>query len=180
MKDQTMSAFNKLEKQREGFLNLYRQQDVENLRFRPDQDSWNMLQVMRHLVTAESLSLTYIKRKLTKGENIPKAGAGEKFRSVLLKLALALPIKFKAPKVAEVKEDYPDFESTMEEWHSIRAELKQLLISTDAEIFSKSIYKHPRAGYLTLKQTITFMEDHIEHHLKQVNRIMKHPQFPKR
>ena len=180
MKDQTISAFNKLEKQREEFLNLYRQQDEENLRFRPDHDSWNMLQVMRHLVTAESLTFIYIKRKLTNGENIPKAGAGEKFRYLLLKMALALPIKFKAPKVAEVKEDYPDFESTMEEWQSIRAELKKLLISTDAEIFSKSIYKHPRAGYLTLNQTIAFIEDHIEHHLKQVYRIMKHPQFPNR
>lgn len=98
----------------------------------------------------------------------------------MLKLELALPIKFKAPKVAEVKEEYPDFETTMEEWHSIRVELKQLLMSADVEIFSKSIYKHPRARYLTLKQTIAFMEDHIEHHLKQVNQIMKHPKFPNR
>ncbi|MFO7799093.1 DinB family protein [Rhodohalobacter sp.] len=178
MKDRTISAYNELEKQREDFLNLYRQQNREQLRFKSETESWNMLQVMRHLVTAESLSLVYIKRKLRDAENIPKVGVKAKLRAFLLKMALALPIKFKAPKIAEVKEDYPDFDSTIEEWNSVREELKELLLNADEEIFSKTIYKHPRAGYLTLKQTVNFMEDHIGHHQKQVDRIMHHPQFP--
>jgi hypothetical protein len=178
MKERTISAFNKLEKQRVDFLNIYRQQNREKLRFRPDQNSWNMLQVMRHLVTAESLSLAYIRRKLRETESIPKVGIGAKSRAVLLKMALALPIKFKAPKVAEVTEDYPDFESTIEEWNNVRKEFKEILLKADEEIFHKTIYKHPRAGYLTLKQTVNFIEDHIRHHQKQVDRIMSHPQFP--
>lgn len=178
MKDRTIRAFGRLEKQRDEFLNLYRQKNREQLRFKPEADSWNMLQVMRHLVTAESLSLIYIKRKLSKPESGLKAGVMAKIRAFLLKLALALPIKFKAPKIAEVKENYPDFESTNEEWDNARQELKNLLLNADEEIFSKTIYKHPRAGYLTLKQTISFMGDHIGHHLKQVDRIMNHPQFP--
>lgn len=178
MKDRTIRAFDKLEKQRAELLNLYRQQNLEQLQFKPKADSWNMLQVMRHLVTAESLSLVYIKRKMNEAENIPKVGAMAKIRAFLLKLALGSPIKFKAPKIAEVKEENPDFNATTDEWDNIREELKELLLSADEDIFSKTIYKHPRAGYLTLKQTIIFMEDHIDHHLKQVGRIMNHPQFP--
>jgi len=178
MKEQAISKFNKLEKLREKFLNLYRQQNRDQIQFRPEPDSWNMLQVMRHIVTAESRSLIYIKRKMNDTEKLPKVDFMTKVRALLLKSALALPIKFKAPKIAEVKEDNPDFESTVEEWDKVRNELEELLKNADEEVFSKTIYKHPRAGYLTLKQTISFMEDHIEHHLKQVNRIMNHPQFP--
>jgi len=178
MKKRTLKVFNRLEEQREKFLNLYRQQNTDQLQFRPEADSWNMLQVLRHIVTAESLSLAYINRKVSKADKLPEVDFMTKIRALLLKIALALPIKFKAPKIAEVKEEFPFYESTAEEWDKVRYELGELLKNADEEIFSKTIYKHPRAGYFTLKQTLDFMEDHIDHHLKQVDRIMKHPQFP--
>ncbi|MDZ7757984.1 DinB family protein [Rhodohalobacter sp.] len=178
MKKKTLKAFNKLEIQREEFLNLFHSHSENQLQFRQEANSWNMLQVMRHLVTAESMSLTYIKRKVNNADKLQKADFMAKLRALLLKIALALPIKFKAPKIAEVKEENPDFESTVEEWNNVREELHELLENTDEAIFSKTIYKHPRAGYLTLKQTLEFMEDHINHHRKQIGRIMNHPQFP--
>jgi len=178
MKKKTLKAFNRLEKQREEFLSLFHSQRENQLQFRPDSDSWNMLQVIRHLVTAESLSLVYIKKKVNNADKLQKADFMAKLRALLLKIALALPIKFKAPKIAEVKEDHPDFETAVEEWYNVRKELNELLENADEAIFSKTIYKHPRAGYLTLKQTLEFMEDHIDHHRKQIGRIMNHPQFP--
>ncbi|WP_069130293.1 DinB family protein [Rhodohalobacter halophilus] len=179
MKKQTLHLFSRLEKQREDLLKFLKTHSEDQLHFKPDPNSWNMLQVIRHLVTAESLSFRYIKRKMSDSAAIPEVTLGAKVRSLLLKFALKLPVKFKAPKVAEVNEEYPDFEMMIDEWNSVRYELKGLMIQADEEIFNKTIYKHPRAGYLTLHQTIHFMKDHIDHHIKQIERISVHPHFPK-
>ncbi|MGF1670459.1 MAG: hypothetical protein ACFCU6_08425 [Balneolaceae bacterium] len=44
----------------------------------------------------------------------------------------------------------------------------------------KTVYKHPRAGFLNIKQALEFMESHIAHHQKQIDRIMKHAAFPEK
>ena len=178
MKRKTEKAFNRLEKQRMNLLSHYRSLSDEQLRFNPGPESWNLLQVMRHLVTAEKQSLIYIQRKISHPENTPKAGAGSRFRSLLLKLALLLPIKFKAPKIAEVEEVYPDLNEMVLEWDDVRNEYQEMILKNDAETLSKALYTHPRAGKLNIKQAIEFMEDHVAHHQKQIERIINHPKFP--
>lgn len=178
MKEKTLNKFNRLENQREKLINSYNSLSEKQLRFKPGSDEWNLLQVMRHLVTSEKQSLIYIQRKVARHEDVPKAGFDSTFRHVLLKIALLLPIKFKAPKIAEVKENYPDFESMKSEWDSVRDEMKYLIENSDDNILAKALYRHPRAGMLNIKQAIEFMETHISHHLKQIQRIKNHPSFP--
>jgi uncharacterized damage-inducible protein DinB len=178
MKRKTLNAFDQLEEQRRELLSFYQQFSTDQLQFKPDPNSWNLLQVLRHLVTAEGQSLIYIKRKINHAEDLPRVGLRATVRAFLLKIALALPIKFKAPKVAQVDEEYPNFEQLIDEWGSVRNEFNELLINTAEESFTKTVYKHPRAGYLSLKQAIVFMEDHIEHHRKQIGRIMSAKNFP--
>lgn len=95
-----------------------------------------------------------------------------------MKLAMNLPLKFKAPKIAEVHEERPDFEKMKEEWSSIRSEFSELISDTDAEILNAAVYKHPRAGLLSMNQALGFMINHIDHHKKQIKRIQQHPNFP--
>ena len=173
-----MNAFNRLENQRREVMLFYKQFSEDQLKFKPEPASWNMLQVLRHLVTAESQSLIIIKRKISRAEELPNVNIQTKIRAFLLKIALALPIKFKAPKVAHVNEEYPDFDRMREEWSGIRNDFKKFLINLDENNFKKTVYQHPRAGFLTLKQAIVFMEDHIEHHRKQIDRIRRDKNFP--
>ena len=178
MKRKTLNAFNRLEKQRQELLLFYKQFSDDQLKFKPEPVSWNMLQVLRHLVTAESQSLIIIKRKISRAAELPNVNIQTKIRAFLLKIALALPIKFKAPKVAHVNEEYPDFDVMRDEWSRVRHDFNELLIHTDDDFFTKTVYQHPRAGFLTLKQAIVFMEDHIEHHRKQIDRIRRDKNFP--
>lgn len=178
MKRKTEKAFERLEKQRLNLFSLYRSLSDEQLRFNPDEESWNLLQVMRHLVIAEKQSLINIQRKINNPENTPKAGTGSRFRSFILKIALLLPIKFKAPKIADVKEEYPDLKQMILEWDDIRNEYQEMILNSDGKMLSKALYKHPRAGMLNIKQAIEFMEDHVAHHQKQIDRIMAHSSFP--
>lgn len=178
MKEKTLNTFTHLETQREKLVNSYNNLSEKQLQFKPESDHWNLLQVMRHLITSEKQSLIYIQRKITRHEEAPKAGVDSYLRHIILKLALVLPIKFKAPKIAEVKEDFPNFEEMKLEWDSIRSDLKDLIESSNDAILAKAIYRHPRAGMLNIKQAVEFLETHINHHQKQIQRIKNHPSFP--
>lgn len=178
MKEKTLSVFTRLENQRRDIIKLYDTLSAKQLQFNPGLNEWNLLQVMRHLITAEKQSLIYIKRKIARHEDAPKTGLDSLLRHTLLKIALLLPIKFKAPKIAEVKEDYPDFEEMKSEWESIRNEMKNLIKESDDDILAKALYRHPRAGMLNIKQAIEFIKTHTAHHQKQISRIKNHPSFP--
>lgn len=54
----------KLEDQRKEILRLYQKLTPAQLTFSPAPDEWNLLQVLRHLVTAELQSLFYIQKKI--------------------------------------------------------------------------------------------------------------------
>ncbi len=178
MKRKTLEAFDRLEKQRQKMQTLYKEFNNEQLRFKPEPESWSMLQVLRHLVTAESQSLKLIKRKISRADELASVNVQARGRALLLKIALALPLKFKAPKIADVQEEAPDFEELLNEWNSVRNGFHELLTESDDKNFVKTVYKHPRAGYLSFKHAIEFMEDHIRHHQKQIERIRGDRNFP--
>jgi uncharacterized damage-inducible protein DinB len=178
MKQKTSRGFQKLETQKKEVISLYDSLSAEQRAFNPASDAWNLLQVLRHIVTSERLSLAYIQRKISSQSNIQKAGIGARVRSTLLKIALYLPIKFKAPKVAQVDETHPDYESMKSEWDQVRYGFQELIDSIDPETLAKAIYRHPRAGMLNMHQAVEFMETHISHHIKQMERIRSHSSFP--
>jgi len=178
MKEKITTSFKRLESQRKELISLYDSLSNEQRSFNPESDSWNLLQVMRHIVTSERLSLAYIQRKISSKANIPKAGIGSWVRFLILQLALYLPIKFKTPKIAQVDEAQPDFDTMKSEWNQVRYGFQELIDSNDAETLAKEIYRHPRAGMLNMLQTVKFMETHISHHIKQIKRIRSHTSFP--
>lgn len=177
-KRKTVTLFKRIESQREEILQTYDQLTSDQLRFKPEKDKWNLLQVMSHLITAEKQSLVYIKRNLNNHENLSKAGPGAYIRHIILQIALWLPVKYKAPRFAEVKEDFPGYDTMKSEWDKIRSELFSILETNESETLAKELYKHPRAGRMNFHQALMFFETHIAHHRKQMERIKSHPSFP--
>jgi len=173
MKEKTKKVFRQLEKQRREIIDLYDSLPRNQLLYRPKAGQWNLLQVMRHLVTAEQQSLIYIKRKLIHAETSSRTGIGASIRHLLLKMALYSPLKFKAPKVAEVGEEAPDLDEMKAEWDAVRDEFRTIIEENSADTLTKAVYKHPRAGLLNVKQALEFMEAHISHHQKQMERLIK-------
>jgi hypothetical protein len=174
LKKRTLTIFNRIEKQREKLLLLYDSLSTEQLQYRREPDTWNLLQILRHLITAEKQSFLYIKRKAARYKSAPEAGASAWFRHLLLRVALMLPVKYKAPEIADVKESVPDYEQMKLEWNEIRNEMREFIQSGDEELFTKALYRHPRAGLLNINQALEFIETHISHHQKQIQRIIRH------
>ena len=47
------------------------------------------------------------------------------------------------------------------------------LIEKHQEAFgSHMVYRHPFAGRMTMHQMLIFLNDHMAHHIKQINRIV--------
>jgi len=171
MKEKTRLLFDRLEAQRGRIIKRYSRLPPEQLQYKPAPDEWNLLQVMRHLITAEQQSVRIIQRNLQRHEKFIRTGWGAAMRHAILKIALRLPLKFKAPKIAEVKEESPDFEQMKQDWETVRKELLNILTESDSSTLSKALYKHPRAGNLNIRQALEFMADHISHHQKQIERL---------
>ena len=174
-------AFERAEQQRNTMLNGLKGFSHEQLNFKPSPKSWCLLEVCEHLMTAERNGLNYMHKKMQGDiDKIEATNFKAKLRSIVLKTALRLPIKFKAPAAArfKAKEEY-HYDQVRAEWDEIREGWKDLADGFDKPTAEKLIFKHPLAGRLNLEQTFQFLYDHTDHHLAQIERIKAHPDFPK-
>lgn len=165
--------WNRLETLKMGYEKRLEQASAEELAFKPSPDSWNMLQVVRHLLTVEELSMAYlIKKNYT---NAQKRGSfGTRFRALLLRLMLKSPLKFKAPPLAALQAgEEQDSTRLLVQWQAERKKLAHYLENFPEEKLDYEIYRHPRSGWLTIGQTLQFFGDHLEHHQQQMDRIRK-------
>lgn len=142
---------------------------------KPAPDVWSVLQVMEHLYRAESISLAYVKKKLSFKPKLKRAGLATAWRSFVLRLYLNLPIKWKAPKAVS-EETFPaqsELEELGERWQKTRQETRDFFESLPNDIWDKEVYKHPFAGRLKLHDMLTFYDAHFSRHQKQIYRTLE-------
>jgi hypothetical protein len=92
----------------------------------------------------------------------------------LLKISQRLPLKYKAP--THVIANTPQSLSLNEiklKWSGAREEMRNFLEAIPDSNIKKKIFKHPVVGYLDVVQAITFMREHLHHHLPQIERLLK-------
>jgi len=173
------SRFNKLENSRLQLFAKLEKKDESELNFHPGKYKWSVIQVMHHLIITEQLSTGYINKKLTYRTNIKKSGLGAAIRFFVLKSMLQMPFRFKAPKIVSEVPDNGNFKETKNQWDQVRKEMRELLDNLPEEFLNKNIFKHAIAGKMNIYQTLSFMEEHFKHHVKQIDRIMKSFSFTK-
>ena len=120
---------------------------------------------------AERGTILYIQKKLINPSESKNAGIKALYRSALLRYALRSKRKFKAPKVLTEPTGPYVVEELFTGWKTTREELEKLFDSIPAEHKKKQLFKHPVLGYISLKQTLGFMGDHMQRHLEQIQRI---------
>ncbi len=172
--------FKHLEEQLEVLLHMVKPLSYAQQNFKPDPDSWSILQVFRHMIQSEGQINRYLRKKILGANTIGKAGVWAKVRSVVLNTAMRLPFKYKVPEAIKIdfEENYR-FEELSVEWKSLRKELGSFLETIDEATARKEIFRHPVVGRMSIVQGIAFMQEHLARHTQQVERIMKHDEFPK-
>lgn len=144
--------------------------DEEIFQQTPPINGWSYSEVYSHIFDSSILSLTAIENCIqNKGENKPTAFI---VKLILFFGSFPPAQKYKVPTklLSRVKK------ITNEEAIALIKEFKfnfdriyPLIDNTNNNIK----IKHPRLGYLNAKQWFRFIEIHLNHHLKQLNRINK-------
>lgn len=178
MSEDHKARLNELETLRTEIVSQYDAYTTDQLTFKPEPGHWNLLQVLDHIVTSEKMSAIYIKRQLNGKKYPPPPGMKSRFRYNLLKVALKLPFRYKAPSIVDSTGKTPDLHILQESWKTIRGEIRTIIETTDEELLDLGVYEHPRAGLLNMEQALDFLDMHIRHHEKQMERITRHENFP--
>ncbi|AHM58948.1 hypothetical protein D770_03405 [Flammeovirgaceae bacterium 311] len=173
MKPALDREWQKLQSQSKYYWHLLSSVPAAKLKQQPAPDQWSLLQVMEHMAGVEAVSLKYLLKKnytpLTSRSYLPQS-----IRALLLNLALRSPLKFKAPPLEELKTtNNTTPEALLQQWHDVRSRLHAYLEEAPAAVLEKPMFRHPVAGTLTLQQMLAFLTNHMDHHHKQVKRLLQ-------
>ena len=174
MNTKIANLWQKLETQRTQLMQDISKFDNAILNKKPKPDAWSVVQTMQHLMAAEAASLSYMRKKLSFVNQVPKAGFKSHIRRFLLNVAFVLPLKFKAPpNLSKMPYDDLDFQTLKNKWAELRAEYLDLLNKLPQNVFSAELWRHQIAGKMTLFQMIDFFDDHQKRHRGQIERTLK-------
>jgi len=166
------NSFDKLEKKKEKALNILKNMPEDQIKIRPAGDSWSAIQALRHIQLSEDASLRYMQKKILAGDDLPRVEGKARRNLFFLFVVFALNIKFKAPSVLADPE-ITSLASLEEDWNETRKKMKEYVDSFPEKWLSRGVNKHPRVGMLTLLDAIRFFNVHLNHHIRQVNRIRR-------
>lgn len=167
-----LKEFEKMESERLAIVQKMKTHPIAKLDQKPSADAWSVSEVVLHLVVAETASYNYMKKKLELGGH-SKAKASAGIKQWLLSLAISLPIKFKAPKIAEIKEGSNiTFDEAEKQWTAIRNAMRSEYNTIDETIIDNELFKHPSAGKLSAMHSVRFMRQHMNRHIKQMERAI--------
>jgi len=142
---------------------------------KPSASEWSVLQIMQHLMMAESGAVSYVKKKLSFQPELADANVLSSFRSIFLNMTLTSPFKIKAPE--QISGDALlttlTFWEVAKNWKVQRTELEAYLESLPADYFTKDLYKHPLSGKMTLSNMLSFFNKHVDRHTRQIKRTLK-------
>ncbi len=173
MNQKIQPLWEKLEQDRLSLFQLLEKYTPSVLNQKPVPEKWSVNQNVYHLIEAESASLKYIKKKLSFGTDLPKAGFQSGLRRFALRLAFALPFKFKAPpQLGKMPEDL-NFEELKQRWASLRAEYYDFLKDMPDKVITAELWRHQIAGKMTILQMLDFFQDHVNRHRSQIERTLK-------
>ena len=141
--------------------------------YKPEQGRWSISQILTHILTAERLSLEYMKKKSQGIDGLNETGIVERIKFFILTISQRIPLKYKAPKQVIQQTPPPlSFGDLVRQWESVRSELKAFLEGIKDENVHKMIYKHPHIGRLDVIHALKFLNEHIKHHRPQIHAII--------
>ncbi len=135
------------------------------------QGKWSVNQIIAHLITVEELTIGYIRNKISKGNELPQTSLSNTLKSMLLKIVLKSGVKIKGPDAVTSVPATSQIKALRQRWDTTRFQLEDLLTEIPPHLLEKCLFKHPYVGPLSIVQTLNFLQDHYDHHLRQINRL---------
>lgn len=156
---------------KERLLKSISQYSQEELSFQPAHKEWCISQVVEHLIDSETGINKYINFRLKNIDEQPSVGLKNFLKSKILNNKLQSNQKFKVPSVLSEPEKGADFATLKEKWDSSRMFLIKTVETFPKEKLNKAVFLHPKAGLLSMNQTLSFFINHLKHHIPQIENL---------
>lgn len=176
MRPRLASRFDVLERRTRNLLSQLAALEPEQLAFRPRPDAWSLLGVADHLARSEREVVRSLEKGLPEGLSRRRLRHRLAYRAVMG--VMASPLKVKAPIPTIVPQGDRPLEEIEAEWGEARRRLGEGLEAIPEAELDRPVMAHPVAGPLPPAQTLDFLDAHLRHHLRQVDRLRAHPDFP--
>lgn len=163
--------FDRLEASRRALLDSVAELDEERLRRQPGEGRWSIIQVLGHVTLAEEATLAYLHKKMQDPSNVPAAGLNSLARLALLAAVLRSPLRRKAPARTADPPASRSLAEAREHWDRVRADWAAFLDSFPGDLLGRAVFRHPFVGRMSIAHTLGFMNEHLRHHAKQIERI---------
>ena len=139
--------------------------------FRPNLNDWSALEVLDHLSKVEQSILGALKSNLPQGHVV---SLKDRVGGMIVNLVMRSPLKVKVPPGAKVFPDAePDLPAISRRWTEAQSEMAELLNSLSTTQRQVGLFHHPRSGWMTIGQTLSFLSAHMRHHEYQLARIAR-------
>ena len=160
--------FNKMADQRNQTFSDLRVAPVRNLHNAPE-GAWSSLDILQHLFLSESGILKLLQKQVLKpASDFHTVKFKNKYRSLALNLSLLSTFRYKAPAVVTHFESKMELSELQKEWEHFENSMRALIENFPESHKNKVIFRHPRAGWITMKATLDFMRFHQLHHIRQI------------
>jgi hypothetical protein len=164
--------FERVERHKRDLLEGVAGRDDAWLNRAPVPGAWSIVQVIAHLVLSEAGTLSYIGKKIqAPPEEIPRAGPMAVLRSLALTAALRSPLRRQAPERARPASEPEPLDSVRGRWDEVRAGWRERLETYPEALHGRAIFRHPFAGRFSMAQTLGFLDEHLLHHARQIERL---------
>ena len=144
---------------------------TEELNYKPSENEWSISQVIEHLIESETGTNKYVNYKLKNIDEQPKAGLKSYLSSRALNKNMKSDKKFKVPTLFSEPEIGNDYNQLKEKWDNSRMFLIKTVETFPAEKMNRAIFKHTAAGLLNINQTLSFLINHLNHHIPQIDAL---------
>ena len=163
-------AFRPIEAERNLVLTQLEGWSAERLRFRPTPKAWSAIEVLDHVVRAETGTIADVQAGL---QNPRILGSELRPRVEELDRALRSEQFFLVPAGAEAI--HPDAQTTWPQvvlrWQHARTEARSLLEGLTPAHACCGVFCHPFAGWMTVHEVLEHFSAHLCHHRFQLRRI---------
>jgi hypothetical protein len=144
------------------------------LSFRPSDDSWTIPEIVHHLALTERAILA----AATKPDVRRTGRRASVMGSALLWGVLTFGIRVRVPYQQLTPRRGISLSDAEREWEDARQHLKPLLEALPRNRLQEMAFRHPIAGPIRFSGLPRFLRRHCAHHLQQIERIQRHPDFP--
>ena len=169
MKDKIDSNYEILESLKVSLIRNITNLSQEQLRNRPSPGSWNLIELVTHLMYVENYALNQLKDHL--GKKIKKSVI-DRIRFFVVRRILSLNIKVKVPiKAVDPSDCDTHLEKTFSKWTQCRLDLRKIINNFSNDDFKYCYFYHPYAGRFTLNDGLIFLIDHWRHHQRQLDNL---------